>query len=198
MAKPPPAPETAFERSPSHLLHRLLQIALDIYAAETGPGALTQRQYAVLAAVMVKEGGAQSELVRMTGIDRSTLAELVARLTTRGLLARERSAADGRANAVRLTEAGRAVVLAAQPLAAAADDRLLALAPAAKREGLVKLLRDMARAYDKAGAKAAAVGPAESEPAGGKKAKAADKADGRKKKKRKKAAKKAKTAAEAA
>ena len=39
------------ERSPSHLLHRALQRALDIYAETSGPTAVTQRQYAVLAAV---------------------------------------------------------------------------------------------------------------------------------------------------
>ena len=41
----------ALDRSPSHLLHRALQLALDIYAEETGPDAVTQRQYAVLGAV---------------------------------------------------------------------------------------------------------------------------------------------------
>ena len=33
----------ALQRSPSHLLHRALQLALDIYTEETGPDAVTQR-----------------------------------------------------------------------------------------------------------------------------------------------------------
>ena len=37
--------------SPSHLMHRALQLALDIYAEETGADGLTQRQFAVLEAV---------------------------------------------------------------------------------------------------------------------------------------------------
>jgi len=37
--------------SPSHLMHRVLQLALDIYAEEAGPDGLTQRQFAVLEAV---------------------------------------------------------------------------------------------------------------------------------------------------
>ena len=41
----------ALDDSPSHLLHRVLQIALDIYGAELGEGALSQRQYAVLNAL---------------------------------------------------------------------------------------------------------------------------------------------------
>ena len=35
---------SALERSPSHLLHRALQLALDIYTVETGPVSITQRQ----------------------------------------------------------------------------------------------------------------------------------------------------------
>lgn len=34
--------------SPSHLMHRALQLALDIYVEEIGPDGLTQRQFAVL------------------------------------------------------------------------------------------------------------------------------------------------------
>ena len=50
---------------------------------------LTQRQFAVLEAVSQKSGLTQTDLVRATGIDRSTLADLVSRMTTKGLLARE-------------------------------------------------------------------------------------------------------------
>ena len=117
----------ALERSPSHLLHRALQLALDIYAEETGPDAVTQRQYAVLAAVAAHEGLTQTDLVRSTGIDRSTLADLVARMIGKTLLARQRSTADARANTVSLTEAGRAALEAAKPRVAAADARILKL-----------------------------------------------------------------------
>ena len=64
----------ALARSPSHLLHRVLQLALDIYAEESGSGGITQRQFAVLAAVAENQGVTQTGLVRATGIDRSTLA----------------------------------------------------------------------------------------------------------------------------
>jgi DNA-binding MarR family transcriptional regulator len=146
MAKALHPGDAGLDRSPSHLLHRALQLALDIYAEETGSGALTQRQFAVLSAVMAKEGCTQSELVRATGIDRSTLAELVARLIGKDLLARERSTLDARANTVRLTDAGRAAVQAATPKVAQADARILALMPGAKRDAFLKTLRDLARA----------------------------------------------------
>jgi DNA-binding MarR family transcriptional regulator len=136
----------ALERSPSHLLHRALQLALDIYAEETGPDALTQRQYAVLAAVAAHEGLTQTDLVHATGIDRSTLADLVARMIGKSLIARERSAADARANTVRLTDTGRAALAATGPRVAAADARILKLLPARKRDTFLGVLHDMGRA----------------------------------------------------
>ena len=132
--------------SPSHLMHRVLQIALDIYAEETGPGALTQRQFAVLSAVAENEGLTQTDLVRATGIDRSTLADLVARMIGKGLLERERSTTDGRANTVRLAPAGREALEAARPRVDAADKRILSLAPRSKRDAFLKLLGDFAAA----------------------------------------------------
>ena len=134
------------ERSPSHLLHRALQVALDIYAEEIGPDALTQRQYAVLSAVFAHEGLTQTDLVRTTGIDRSTLADLVARMIGKGLLGRERSATDARANTVRLTDEGRQALEAAAPRVEAADARILKLLPPRKRDAFLDVLKDLSHA----------------------------------------------------
>ena len=136
--------------SPSHLMHRALQLALDIYAEEAGEGGPTQRQFAVMEAVSVKEGLTQTDLVRATGIDRSTLADLVARMTTKGWLSRERSALDARAKAVRLSEEGQALLDAARPRVEAADKRIMGLLPKAKRDGFLDMLADLAAAADAA------------------------------------------------
>jgi MarR family transcriptional regulator, temperature-dependent positive regulator of motility len=143
----------ALDGSPNHLLHRALQLALDIYAEEFGPAAITQRQYAVLAAVASREGLTQTDLVRMTGIDRSTLADMAARMIAKGLLERRRSENDARANAVSLTDAGRAALAEAAPKMAAADARLLKLLSSGKREGLVSTLRDLVDAGEATKAK---------------------------------------------
>ncbi|WP_374453660.1 MarR family winged helix-turn-helix transcriptional regulator [Phenylobacterium sp.] len=180
----------ALEKSPSHLLHRALQLALDIYADEQGEGGVTQRQYAVLAAVEAYEGLTQTDLVRTTGIDRSTLADMVARMIVKGLLERQRSTADARANAVSLTQAGRLALAEAKPKMAAADARLLRLLSSAKREALTAGLRELIRAGDEAAAEPvplAAKKPKADKAEKPKKAKA-DKADKAKKKKLKKAA----------
>lgn len=143
--------QAALDKSPSHLLHRALQQALDIYAEEFGPGAITQRQYAVLAAVADHEGATQTDLVKATGIDRSTLADMAARMIGKGLLERARSTLDARANAVTLSEPGRAALEAARPRMAAADARLLKLlAGGGRKDTFVRLLRDLVRAGDAA------------------------------------------------
>ncbi len=133
--------KTVLDDSPSHLLHRVLQIALDIYNAEAGEGALTQRQYAVLKALDGTDGLSQTDLVKATGIDRSTLADLVARMLSKGLLARERSVTDARANLVQIAEAGRAALDDMQPRVLAADEKILSLLSPPKRDSFVKLLR---------------------------------------------------------
>jgi len=171
--------------SPTHLLHRALQLALDYHVEAAGASALTQRQFTVLTAASGAEGMTQNDLVRATGIDRSTLADLVARLLTKGLLLRERSATDGRANTVRLSDAGRDALASGADAAAAADDRLLSLLSPKKRESFMKTLASLAAAAD--------------EPAAPKAPKSAKSAARRPeklaaKKKRKKAAKKIKPA----
>jgi DNA-binding MarR family transcriptional regulator len=144
----------ALDRSPSHLLHRALQLALDLYAEEFGPGAITQRQFAVLAAAGDHEGATQTDLVKITGIDRSTLADMVARMITKGHLERERSGTDARANAVRLTEQGRAALADARPKMAKADARLLKLiSGSGRRETFVGLLKDLIQGGEAAAAK---------------------------------------------
>lgn len=167
------------EHSPSHLLHRVLQVALDIYNEETGDSGLTQRQYALLLAADTPEGQTQTDLVRITSIDRSTLADMVTRLTTKGLLSRERSSTDARANLVTLSDEGRLALEAIRPKVTAADERILSLLSPPKRESFLKLLLRITTARD--------AGP-DPQPATDKKSKK----DG-KKKKGKKGSKKQKT-----
>ena len=142
--------------SPSHLMHRVLQLALDIYSEEAGSDGLTQRQFAVLEAVSQKSGLTQTDLVRATGIDRSTLADLVSRMTVKGLLDREKSSIDARAKAVRLSPKGQEALDAARPRVEAADKRIMALLPKGKRDGFLDLLSELAGEADAAPDKAKA------------------------------------------
>jgi DNA-binding MarR family transcriptional regulator len=94
-------------RSLSHLLKRAVQYSIHLYMSETGKTGLTHRQFTVLLAADAHEGRSQTELVKMTGIDRSTLADLVARLMAQGYVQRRRTKDDARTNAIRLTPIGK-------------------------------------------------------------------------------------------
>jgi len=128
------------ERSPIHLLHRAGQCASDVFQGEMGEGDLTPRQYAVLVAVSQNEGVSQTHLVEKTGVDRSTLADIVRRMLKKGLLQRRRTKDDARAYAVKLTEEGWRVLKAADPLARRVDDKILAALPGHQRD---RFLQDL-------------------------------------------------------
>jgi DNA-binding MarR family transcriptional regulator len=137
------------DRSPIHQLHRAGQCAADIFQTEMGGGDLTPRQYAVLITVSQNEGLSQTHLVDKTGIDRSTLADIVRRMLKKGLLHRRRTKEDARAYAVRLTEEGWRTLRAAEPVARRVDERILAALPAGQRD---RFLTDLSMIVDAIGA----------------------------------------------
>lgn len=143
-------PVAELAQSPSHLMHRALQLCLDVYTEESAQSGLTQRQYAVLEVASQKQGLTQTDLVKATGIDRSTLADLVSRMITKGYLERERSALDARAKAVRVSEMGLAALEAARPCVQAADKRLLAMLPKARRQNFIEILQHLSDVADAA------------------------------------------------
>jgi MarR family transcriptional regulator, temperature-dependent positive regulator of motility len=159
MAKKPKSSDGGLSQSVTHLLHRVLQLALDYHAEASGPRGLTQRQFTVLAAAGAADGVSQSDLVRATGIDRSTLADLVARMIAKGLLERERSATDARANTVRVSEAGKLALAEGGKPAAKSDARLLDLLPPKKRDSFLRTLATLAAAADAGGPPAKAPEP---------------------------------------
>ncbi len=134
--------------APSHLIRRCQQYFGDLYAREAGARELTKQQFTVLAALEHNEGVSQTALVEMTGIDRSTLAEMVRRMLERELLSRERTEEDQRANAVAITAAGRKALRAARNAADRAEKAMLDALPPAERARFVKSLAQIAAAHD--------------------------------------------------
>ena len=134
------------DRSPIHLLHRAGQCAGDIFQGELVDDGLTPRQFAVLVTVSQNEGLSQTHLVEQTGIDRSTLADIVRRMLKKGLLQRRRTREDARAYAVKLTDAGWATLRNAAPHTVKVDERILAALPAQNRERFLKDLRGIIEA----------------------------------------------------
>lgn len=137
--------------APGHLLRRCQQLAVDLYTAEVGSNGLTPRQFALLLAIYQNSGISQVDLVRQTGIDRSTVAEMVARLIKRGLLVRQRTETDRRTNALAVTPDGEKQLRAAQPGVMRSQDRILEPLSPAKRADFIALLRQLVETLEQRG-----------------------------------------------
>lgn len=133
------------ERSPVHLLHRAGQCAGDVFQNEMSDDGITPRQYAVLHTVANNEGLSQTNLVERTGIDRSTLADIIRRMLKKGLLQRRRTKEDARAYAVKLTDEGWRVLRAADPAARRVDDKILSVLTSAERDRFLQDLNKIVR-----------------------------------------------------
>jgi DNA-binding MarR family transcriptional regulator len=123
-----------------HLLHRAGQCADELFAINVGNSGLTPRQFAVMQAIADSEEPSQTLLVEKTGIDRSTMADIVRRLTSRGLVQRRRTRRDARMYAVRLTDKGEGALRMAMPAARATDERILSTLSATQRDAFVRSL----------------------------------------------------------
>lgn len=139
--------------SASHLLYRAEQLAADRFSQLVGD-AITLRQFAALSVISQSPGLSQIELVRATGIDRSTMGEMMTRMERRGWLQRSPSSTDARAYSVSLTQSGAELFGASLKHARAADAAILDLLPRAKGRAFVSTLTKLAKRAEEAAAKA--------------------------------------------
>lgn len=95
-----------------------------VWARRVG-SVLTSPQYAVLASVYRAPAMDQVTIGKLASLDRSTLADVLDRLASRGLLVRVRDEADGRRNLVSLTKKGRKLVESLAPLVEEVDRELV-------------------------------------------------------------------------
>lgn len=170
-------------KSPGHLLRRAQQFAHDLYSSAVGPKGPTPRQFEVLHVVASNPGLSQTDLVHATGIDRSTLADMIARMLKKGLLSRSRTKEDARANAVSITASGKRTLASAMKAVNKAENQTLAVLPKSQQAAFMKALSAYAEALDNL---------ADGAPAPAKK-KAARKAPAKRKAPARKAKKKTKT-----
>ncbi|MGE8943997.1 MarR family winged helix-turn-helix transcriptional regulator [Leptospira interrogans] len=137
----------ALADSPLHLLHRVSQIADEIFSQHTANLEVTSRQFIVLQAIDAARKTNQQKLVRRTGIDRSTLADIVRRLAKQGMVQRERSEDDAREYVVSLTDKARAILQAVQSAQETIETELLKPLPAGYRRDLLRSLQTIAKAF---------------------------------------------------
>lgn len=134
------AASTVLMGAPSFLLRRAIVRAHEIHAEEVGPDGPTPQQYAVIVALGLEPGLTQAQISEITGIDRSTLGEILDRMAARGLVERGRVAGDRRAHSLRLTAAGEKHGRDALPAVARAQVRMLEPLPAEDRARALALI----------------------------------------------------------
>jgi MarR family transcriptional regulator, temperature-dependent positive regulator of motility len=137
------------ETSALHLLHRAGQCAEVLFTNEAAKADLTPRQFAVLICVSQNPDVSQTGLVDQTGVDRSTLADVVRRLVKKGLLQRKRTRQDARMYAVRLTSKGQNILSSVRPLASKVDQRILSVLRSDQRSSFIDALGEIVHAMSR-------------------------------------------------
>ncbi|MEL6754761.1 MAG: MarR family transcriptional regulator [Pseudomonadota bacterium] len=178
------------ESSLSHLLHRAQQMAANESAGKLRQAGVTLRQFSVLAAASQEDGPSQSRLVDLTGIDRSTLADMLNRMEKTGLITRATSEDDARAKSVALTDRGRDALEAAAPAVRDADNALISTLAKNRRSSFVDLLTTLIDSRTEAETPKKSDDKAEGEKSKDAKKKSKSKAKGKGKNKDKKKSKK--------
>ena len=115
-----------------------------MFTDEVGEDGPNPRQFAVLISVFQNPGMSQTALVEASGIDRSTLTEVLRRMIERGVISKSRTPADQRANALYLTEDGNTMLEMALQAAERAQARILEPIPETDRPSAINMLTAMA------------------------------------------------------
>ena len=131
----------AIYRRPGFMIRRAHQVAIGIFAEECADLDLTTQQHGVLSALAQFPGIDQISLGRLLGLDRSTVAGVVGRLTDRGLIRRTVSKSDRRRLLLALRAAGTRALDASHAAAERAQERLLASLSPRERSQFLNLLQ---------------------------------------------------------
>lgn len=125
---------------PGYLLRRLHQVHYALFFEECAAFDITPVQYGLLTALSNNPNLDQNSIGRELGIDRTNVADVINRLTRRGLIKRQRSKEDKRMMLARLTPEGQRVTKAMYPAMQRAQERLLEPLLPVERNAFVTML----------------------------------------------------------
>jgi DNA-binding MarR family transcriptional regulator len=108
---------------------------------------LTPRQYVVLVSVAQHDGASQQDIIDQTGIDRSTVSQIMQTMIRKGLLKRRRTREDARAYAITLTDVGRDVLKTAETIVGRVEQALISALPASRAKTFIDNLRTIILAH---------------------------------------------------
>ncbi len=130
-------------KQPGHLIRRMQQIAVALFAAECEALDLTPVQYASLIAIRDVPDLDVTRLSSLVALDRATLAKVIERLEAKGWILRANSELDRRVKLLRITSKGRKVLTAAEPRVRRCQRRILAPLAEADRQNFLRMLEQM-------------------------------------------------------
>jgi DNA-binding MarR family transcriptional regulator len=127
---------------PGFLIRRMHQLHCALFIEATRGFNITPVQYSLLTTLAEHEQLDQKSLAHEIGLERTSVAEVVLRLQTRGLVERYVSPEDARVKLVRLTRKGRTLVEKMEPAVQLAHERTISHLPRAERDQfLLQLIR---------------------------------------------------------
>jgi DNA-binding MarR family transcriptional regulator len=144
-----------FSSMPGHLIRRIHQISMAIFAEECATSGLTSVQFAALAAIRETPDVDATRLSSLIAFDRSTLGDVLERLEAKGWIVRGPSAHDKRIKLVRLSPAGRKVLDDVEPDVRRVQQRLLEPLDPGERDEMMRLLARLIRRHEQASAEPA-------------------------------------------
>jgi DNA-binding MarR family transcriptional regulator len=129
---------------PGHLIRRIHQQSLALYAARTAAFDLTPVQYAALHAIGGCPDSDQVGIARAIACDKATVGAVLDRLQSKGLIVRSADPGDRRVRRLQLTEVGRTLLQSIEPEVAQVQRELLAPLDPAQTSQLMALLEILA------------------------------------------------------
>ncbi|WGF87925.1 MarR family winged helix-turn-helix transcriptional regulator [Marinivivus vitaminiproducens] len=131
------------DRQVSHILRRAHRRASALFADQFDGLNLTPTQFAILAKLHERREVSHNHLGRMTAMDPATVQGVIRRLLTRALIQQRSDPNDRRRVLLSLTDAGRAVVEQALPMARHSAELVVTSLKTEERQELVRLLRKL-------------------------------------------------------
>lgn len=138
------------QESPIFLARSVLQKFSDAYAAELQArfgtkrpeDVLTLPQYFLLRAIArFDKAPSQTDLIKATGIDRSTVSQVIRTLKNKKYITKVRSREDARCYTVRVAEEGAKVIATVKPIVELVEQSLLSHLSAKQRETLLEAMQ---------------------------------------------------------
>jgi len=133
---------------PGHLLRRALQ-AMNVLWDHEVSHLIMSPQFAALNALHGEPAIDQRTLGERISLDRSTMAEVVARLSARGLISTDRDSRDGRRKKIQLTAKGVATLQHLIPRTHEMTRRLVGSLDVNEREEMLRLLTKVVRSNER-------------------------------------------------